>query len=491
MTPIEWILLATALFFLISIFVSKLSVRVGVPALLLFLALGMLAGSDGPGGIYFDDPWLAQSVGVVALAFILFSGGLDTPWSDVRPILRQGLLMSTIGVTVTALSVGWFVQAFFGFTWLEGILLGAIISSTDAAAVFSVLRGKRVQLKGNIKPLLELESGSNDPMAVFLTLAMIVLIGQPELSPLALVPMFLVQMGIGALVGVLGGASLVWLLNRVRLEYDGLYPVMTIAAVLLIYGGAATLGGNGFLAVYLAGILMARQDFIHKRSLLQFHDGIAWLMQIAMFLTLGLQVFPSQLPGIAAIGLVIGAFLSLIARPLSVWIALVGSGMSWRDKAFISWVGLRGAAPIVLATFPLLAGVDSAPQIFNLVFFIVLVSVLLQGSLIIPIARLLNVYDQDAPAPRTALAFVMDDGKIGDNLMEIAITDGCAIVGQQIIDVRLPPGVLVALIARKNDTIVPNGSTRIETGDRLLLVLEAAMRDEVRALLLRREGNTQ
>jgi cell volume regulation protein A len=486
MMPIEWLLFAASLFFLTSILVSKISVRVGVPALLLFLALGMLAGSDGIGGIYFDNPWLAQSVGVVALAYILFSGGLDTRWEDVRPVLREGLLMSTIGVTVTALAVGWFVQAFFGFSWLEGILLGAIISSTDAAAVFSVLRGKNVHLKGRLKPLLELESGSNDPMAVFLTLGMIFLIGQPETSPVQLIPMFIMQMGIGALFGVVGARGLVWLLNRMRLEYDGLYPVLTVAGVLLIYGGTATVGGNGFLAVYLAGVLMARQDFIHKRSLLRFHDGIAWLMQIAMFLTLGLQVFPSQLPSIAGMGLLVGAFLSLVARPLSVVLALAGSGMNWREKGFIAWVGLRGAAPIVLATFPLLAGVGSANLIFNLVFFIVLVSVLLQGSLIVPVARLLRVYAEDSPAPRTSLAFVMDDGKIGDNLLEVSITEDCAIVGRQIIDLGLPPGVLVALIGRRNDTIVPNGGTVVEAGDRLLVVTSAALRDEVSALLLGR-----
>ncbi len=487
MMPIEWILFAASLFFLISILVSKISVRVGVPALLLFLALGMLAGSDGILGIYFDDPWLSQAVGVVALAYILFSGGLDTRWDDVRPVLRQGLLMSTVGVTVTALAVGWFVQAFFGFSWLEGILLGAIISSTDAAAVFSVLRGKSVQLKGRLKPLLELESGSNDPMAVFLTLGMIFLIGQPETSPLALIPMFIQQMGIGALFGVAGARGLAWLLNRIRLEYDGLYPVLTLAGVLLIYGGTATLSGNGFLAVYLAGVLLARQDFIHKRSLLQFHDGIAWLMQIAMFLTLGLQVFPSQLPGVIAMGLAVGAFLSLVARPVSVMLALLGSGMSWREQAFISWVGLRGAAPIVLATFPLLAGVESANQIFNLVFFIVLVSVLLQGSLIVPAAKLLGVYETAYRAPRTPLAFVMDDGRIGDNLLEVPITAYCAIVGSQIIDLGLPSGVLVALIGRANDTIVPNGGTVIESGDRLLLVTNAALRDEVTSMLLRQE----
>lgn len=483
MMPIEWILFAVAVFFLISILVSKVSVRVGVPALLLFLLLGMLAGSDGPGGIYFDNPWLAQSVGVVALAFILFSGGLDTRWEEVRPVLRQGLLLSTLGVTVTALSVGWFMQAFFGFSWLEGILLGAIISSTDAAAVFSILRGKNVRLTGNLKPLLELESGSNDPMAVFLTVGMIYLINQPNASAIDLIPMFFLQMGIGAVAGILSGRGIASAINRIRLEYDGLYPVLTIAAVLFIYGGTAAIGGNGFLAVYLAGIIMGQQDFIHKRSLVRFHDGIAWLMQITMFLTLGLQVFPSQLSGVISTGLLVGAFLSLVARPLSVVIALAGSGLRWREKAYISWVGLRGAAPIVLATFPLIAGIESAALIFNLVFFIVLASVLLQGTLIIPAAKVLGCYADITPPPPSPFVLMLEDGGIGENLMEIAIPEDSTLVGRQIIDLKLPTGALIALIARQHDTIVPNGGTIIEAGDRLLLVTSNQARDQVRSLL--------
>jgi cell volume regulation protein A len=480
--PIEWILLLAASFLLVSILVSKLSIRMGVPALLLFLILGMLLGSDGPGGIYFDDPWLAQAVGVVALAFILFSGGLDTRWYDVRPVVRQGLLLATVGVSVTATAVGAFVVVVFGFSWLEGILLGAIISSTDAAAVFSVLRGSSVSLKGRLKPLLELESGSNDPMAVFLTLGMIFLLLNPAASPLELIPLFLLQMGIGTLVGLVGGACLVWLINRARLEYDGLYPVFTLAGVLLIYGGTTAAGGNGFLAVYLAGIVMARQDFIHKRSLREFHDGLAWLMQIVMFLTLGLQVFPSQLPPVVTTGLVIAAFLIFAARPLSVFIALAGSGMSLREMLFVAWVGLRGAAPIVLATFPLLAGIDKAQSIFNLVFFIVLVSVLFQGALLIPVARLLRVYSSAPETAPSSLAFVMQDGVISDNLLEISVTPSCKIIGQQIIDVGLPPSVLIALIGRNGDTIVPNGGTIIQAGDRLLLVTRADLREQVRQL---------
>ena len=406
MPSIELLFVALAAFLLLAILGSKAATKTGVPVLLLFLLLGMLAGSDGIGGIQFDNPWLAQSVGVVALAFILFSGGLDTPWQGVRPVLKEGLALSTLGVTLTALCVGWFAATFLGFTLAEGVLLGAIIASTDAAAVFSVLNSKSVRLTGRLKELLELESGSNDPMAVFLTVGMLQLIANPGQSPLTLIPMFILQMGLGALIGFGVGRGAVWLINRLRLEYDGLYPVLSFALVLVTYGATALVGGNGFLAVYLAGLVMAQQEFVHKRSLVQFHDGLAWLMQIIMFVTLGLQVFPSRLPDVALAGLYVAIFLILVARPLSVFLALAPTRLGLREKVFVSWVGLRGAAPIVLATFPLLAGVAKADTIFHLVFFIVLTSVLLQGTLIIPAAKWLKVYDS-SPARPSPLAYVI------------------------------------------------------------------------------------
>lgn len=481
MIRIELVLLVIALFLSLSILASKVAARAGIPALLLFLLLGMLAGSDGPGGIYFDSPWLAQSVGVVALAFILFSGGLDTHWPDIRPALWSGLALSTVGVTLTALAVGWFAATFLGFSWLEGILLGAIISSTDAAAVFALLRGQAVNLRGQLKPLLELESGSNDPVAVFLTLGMIQLILDPALSVTALIPLFVVQMGIGAAAGYVVGRLLVAGLNRLRLEYDGLYPVVTTAGVLLTYGVAAALGGNGFLAVYLAGLVMAQQDFIHRRSLLQFHDGLAWLMQIAMFVTLGLQVYPSRLPSVAEAGLLTALFLILAARPLAVLATLAFARFTLREKLFIAWVGLRGAAPIVLATFPLLAGVAKADLIFHLVFFIVLTSVLLQGTLIVPAARLLGVYSQERPR-LSPLSFVMQDGMIANNLCEITVAPGSSVIGKQILDLNLPSGVLIVLIGRQGDLIVPSGGTVLQAEDVLLVLATEAMQQRVRQI---------
>jgi len=466
---IEHLLAATAVFLLLSIASSKISVRTGVPALLIFLLIGMLAGSDGPGGVYFDYPQLAQSIGVVALAFILFSGGLDTQREAVQGVLRSGLALSTVGVTVTALAVGAFAAWAFGFSFAEGVLLGAIISSTDAAAVFGVLRGKGVNLTGRLKPALELESGSNDPMAVFLTIGMIQLVQLPEQSPLTLLPLFIQQMGIGALFGWGMGLAALAAINRAQLEYDGLYPVLTVAFVLLTYGATASVGGSGFLAVYLAGLLLGRRHFIHRRSLLQFHDGLAWLMQIVMFVTLGLQMYPSQLPGVAVQGLLIAAFLILVARPVSVFMALARSRFTLREKLFIAAVGLRGAAPIVLATFPLLAGIAPAQMFFNLVFFIVLTSVLLQGTLIVPLAKLLRVYDT-TPQARSPLAYVMADNTITNNLSEVVIPAGSSWDGRRIIDLALPDDTLLILIGRDLDMIVPRGATMLQADDRLLLL---------------------
>ncbi len=366
---IEYLLLAASGLLLLSVIASKASGRLGVPALLLFLLIGMLAGSDGPGGIHFDDPWFAQSLGVVALAFILFAGGLDTHWASVRPVLGYGVALSTLGVAITAGLVGWFATVALEMSWTDGLLIGAIVSSTDAAAVFAVMRSRSVSLREPLKPLLELESGSNDPMAVFLTLGLISLITGASGSPLDLIPMFVRQMVLGAAIGYGTGKLMVLLVNRLRLEYEGLYPVLTLSLVLLTYSGSTWLGGNGFLAVYLAGLMMGNSEFLHKRSLMRFHDGLAWLMQIAMFLTLGLQVFPTQLVPIAGPGLLLALFLMVCARPVSVFATLAFTGLSFKKKTMVAWVGLRGAVPIILATFPLLAGVPQAaltlqPRVF-------------------------------------------------------------------------------------------------------------------------------
>lgn len=476
----EIVLVIAAVLLLVSILASKVSDRFGVPALLLFLVLGMLAGSDGPGGIYFDDPELAQFIGVVALVLILFSGGLDTDWKQVRLVITEGLLLSTLGVLLTALVVGLFASALLGFTLVEGFLLGSIVSSTDAAAVFSVLRSKGISLRGNLKPLLELESGSNDPMAIFLTVGMIQFLTQPDFSPFNLLSSFVIQMLVGVLLGVGFGWLLLTLVNRLKLGYEGLYPVLTLSIAFLAYSLTSMLGGNGFLAVYLVGLFLSSKDFIHKKSLLRFHDGLAWLMQIAVFLTLGLLVFPSRLLSVIGVGLLMAGCLIFIARPFGVFISMLASRFSLREKVLVSWVGLRGAVPIILATYPLLAGIPQADLIFNIVFFVVLTSVLLQGTTIPSVARWLGV---DAPVEvrRVYPIEYTPMGGLKSELKEIPIPDGSQLVGKPIVELGLPPDFLIILIARDQDFLVTSGGTVIRAGDTLLVLTDQKSMDEVRA----------
>ncbi len=472
-----------------SIIASKATGRAGVPALIIFLLVGMLAGSEGAGGIYFNDPALAQSLGVSALIFILFSGGLDTNWSFVRPSRWGALSLATVGVALTALLVGVFANRVLGFSLLEGLLLGAIVSSTDAAAVFAILRSKGVGLRGQIKPLIELESGTNDPMAVFLTTALIGLLTIPGATAVSLIPMFIQQMLLGAVFGYLFGRLAVTLLNRINLEYEGLYPVLTIGFVLVTYSLTDLVRGNGFLAVFLAGLVLGNSNFIHKRSLLRFHDGLAWLMQIVMFLTLGLLVFPSRLLPIAGQGLLLSIFLILIARPIGVFVSLLPMRIGLRDKAMVGWVGLRGAVPIILATFPLLAGIPAASTIFNLVFFIVLTSVLLQGTSIPLVARWLGVDEPVRIKPRSPLEFEPTQG-IGGDLVEIEIAPDSVVVGKQIVELGLPAGALFVLIGRDEKFVVPGGNSVLQAGDSILLLADDDSLVRIRQLLDQKRGHS-
>jgi potassium/hydrogen antiporter len=389
--PLEHLLLGISTLLLLSVLASKASGRLGVPALLVFLVIGMLAGSEGPGGIEFDYPRLAQSLGVVALTLILFSGGLETHWHSIRPVLWSGIALSTVGVILTAAFVAWFAASLLDFSVLEGMLLGAIISSTDAAAVFAVLRASQARLRGHLTPLLELESGGNDPMSVFLTVGVIALLAQLNTPVSSLLPLFLQQMTLGALIGYSMGKAMVFLIDRVRLEHEGLYPVLSLALALFTYGITAAAGGSGFLAIYLAGLILGNSEARHRDYLTRFHSGLAWLMQILMFLTLGLQVFPSRIVPVIGVGLVLSIFLMVVARPASVFLTLLPAEFTLKEKLLISWVGLRGAVPIILATFPLIAGIPKAEMIFNLVFFIVLTSILLQGTSLPIVARWLGL----------------------------------------------------------------------------------------------------
>lgn len=395
-----WLLVSSLLLFL-SILGWIISSRTGIPALILFLGIGMLAGSDGPGGIYFDNAEVAQSVGVAALAFILFAGGLETKWHVVRPALGGALSLSTVGVLLTAVIVAVFALIVLHVSFIEGLLLGAIISATDAAAVFSVLGARNLRLKGTLLPLLELESGTNDPMAVFLTIGLTDLLANPHESVFSILLLFVQQMGIGLIAGLVIGWATIWLLARLHLDVEGLYRVFTIALVLFAYGLTALLGGSGFLAVYIAGLLLGNSSLRRMDRLSRFHDSLAWLMQIAMFLILGLLVFPSHLLTVVGSGLLITAIAVFVARPLSVLIALLPFKISIQEKLFVGWVGLRGAVPIVLATFPLLAGVSRAPELFDLVFFVVLASVLLQGTTVPFVAKWLGVIVPPATVEET------------------------------------------------------------------------------------------
>lgn len=471
MPNIDTAVFLSAVLLLLAVFAHKASTRMGVPGLLLFLGIGMLAGSDGPGGIYFDNAFQAQAVGIVALAFILFASGLELGWSSAKSVLAAGLSLATVGVVLTTLAAGTFARWLLGMTWLESLLLGAIVSSTDAAAVFSVLRSRSVILKGRIQPLIEFESGSNDPMAVFLTIGLIELMKNPGEQPLRLVPAFLMQMAAGSVAGFIAGKLTVLLLNRLKLEAEGLYPVLTIGVLLLTYGGCAIAGGSGFLAVYLAGIIIGNSDVIHKGSLIRFHDGVAWLMQIAMFLVLGLLVFPSRLPAVAAPGLLFSIFLIFVARPLGVGLSLALSKMPLREQALIAWAGLRGAAPIVLATFPKLAGLERADLYFNLVFFIVLTSVLLQGTTIPIVGRWLRLEDRTAPRIKYPLEFVPTT-RSKSAMVDVEVPPGSPVAGRQIVELELPDSALIVLVSRGQDFLSPRGATVLHAGDSLLILAD-------------------
>ncbi|HCB00979.1 MAG TPA: potassium/proton antiporter [Anaerolineae bacterium] len=465
----QLILIIAAGLLLISVLVSKISDSSGVPALLLFLAIGMLAGSDGFGLIYFDDPNLTQFIGIVALNLILFAGGLDTQWKDVRPVLKYGVALSTLGVVITAVIVGIAAQYLLGVTLYQGLLLGAIVSSTDAAAVFSILRSKSLGLKGKLRPLLEFESGSNDPMAVFLTIGMIQLLTQPNAQITDLFGSFILQMIVGVLCGFLFGKLLAFLANRIQLGFDGLYPVLTIAIVFLTYGVTNMLYGNGFLATYVAGIVAGHQDFLHRRSVIRFHDGIAWLMQITMFLTLGLLVFPTEIPPIITNGLLIAIILIFIARPVSIFLTLLPTGFSLKEKLFLSWVGLRGAVPIILATYPLLAGLSQADSIFNIVFFVVLTSALLQGASIPFVAKWLNVDIPVTKKPVYPIEFNPVSG-FKSELKELTIPKDSPASGKTILELHFPEEFLIILIARDNEFIMPSGGIDLREGDTLIVL---------------------
>lgn len=484
-----------AVLILICLFSSKISSWLNIPTLIMFLAVGMLAGSEGLGKLAFDNAVTANYIGSFAMAFILFAGGFDTSWKSVRSVLGYGGLLASVGVLLTALFVG--LLTWWLLTWLmpeKGIplswclLLGSIISSTDAAAVFSILRSKNVSLRGKLQPLLEFESGSNDPMAAFLTIFMVGVISaematghtMPWTGYWVIVPTFFVKMSLGILIGYGIGRLAVWAYNKLDFEYDGLYYVLAFVVVVLAFAAAELSYGNGFMAVYVAGLTMGNKRFVFHNSIGKYYDGMAWLMQVVLFTMLGLLAFPHQLWEAKWIGVAVAMILMLIARPAAVFLCMIRSKFSMGERLLVSWVGLRGGAPIMLATFPLMAKIENDQLMFHIVFFIVLTSVVLQGMTIMPAARILKLA---APLRKTARVPLTFDhtGTMDAETREFIVDEPSK--GKTLAQLNLPREALVILIRREGHFIIPRGNTKLEEGDNLMIIGPDKTLEEVGLLL--------
>jgi len=467
-------MLLAGVLLLLGIASSKFSARLGVPVLVLFLSVGMLAGSEGLGRIPFEDYALANNIGSVALALILFDGGLRTPLQAVRRVWKPALALSTVGVLLTSLITGLAAAWVLKLPLLQGLLVGSIVGSTDAAAVFSMLRSSGLRLPERLTATLEVESGANDPMAIFLTLGLIGVITGSADSPLALLWLFLGQFGVGTIAGLLVGRLATAAVNRINLDTPGLYPLLALAFALVAFGAAAVLGGSGFLAVYIAGIVLGSSSIVFRRGIFSFHDAIAWLGQIVLFVMLGLLSFPSRLLAVAWEGLLIALVLILVARPIAVWASVWPFRFRRRDLTFLSWVGLKGAVPITLATFPLLAGVPKSGQIFNAVFFVVVLSALSQGWSLPLVARWLHIGRPADPTPALSVeinALRQVDGEIVD----YTVQPGSLVAGLPLRELALPDGVVVSLIVRGQEVVMPRGSSTLLPGDHVFVALRTAL----------------
>lgn len=477
---VENIILVGSILLVVSILIKKLSTRLlSVPSLIIFLGIGMLAGTEGILGIHFDNYKDAQFIGIIALNFILFNGGLSTNWKSVKPILAQGVMLSTLGVFLTAISLGvfiWWVSDYFlpgGLTIFESLLLGSIVSSTDAAAVFSILRSKSLSLKYKIKPTLELESGSNDPMAYFLTIAFIGFVQHPDQTMWSIIPFFFQQIGIGILCGMAFSWMAKNIINKINISFDGLYPVLAIGIMYFVFSATEFIGGNGFLAVYLSGLYLGNQPIAKKQTILNLFDGLTWLMQILLFIILGLLVTPSHVMAITGFGLLISAVLIIGARPIGVLLSLIPFKMPMARRLYISWVGLRGAVPIVFATYPLIAGLDHSETFFNIVFFVSLTSVLLQGGSIPIVAKWLGMSVPVKEKTKSPINLLQTED-VHTFLKEIIIPENNDTVGKQIADIKFPQKGIIAMISRNNEFVTPNGTTEIQPNDMLMVLYESS-----------------
>lgn len=474
----ENILLLGSVLIFVSILISKTGYRFGIPTLLLFLLVGMLFGSDGL-GLQFNSASDAQFIGMMALSIILFTGGMDTKFADIKPVLKQGIMLSTVGVLLTTFLTGLFIFYISGWnstnielTFMVSLLLAATMSSTDSASVFSLLRSQKMNLKENLRPMLELESGSNDPMAYMLTIVLIQVISSgSSLSISLLLRDLFVQFLIGGALGYSMGRFMSWLINKIGLSNSSLYSILLLSLVFITFTATDMLNGNGYLAVYISGVVVGNMKLAYRKEINTFMNGLTWLFQIIMFITLGLLVNPHEMLDTAVVALLIGVFMIVVARPLSVFACLLPfRNISSKAKLFVSWVGLRGAVPIIFATYPVIANIEGSNQLFNIVFFITLLSLVIQGMTISSVARWLKL---DLPLPKEGNEFGVElPDEIDSQLHDITLTEAMLVHGNRLMDMHIPKGSLVMLIKRGNEFLIPNGQMELHVGDKLLFITE-------------------
>lgn len=472
------ILLIGAILIFCAIMISKTGYRFGIPTLLLFLLVGMGFGTDGL-GLEFDSAEDAQFIGMIALSIILFTGGMDTKLRDIKPVMAQGMILSTVGVLITTLLTGGFIFWLSGYSdmniempVLTCLLLAATMSSTDSASVFSLLRSQRMNLKENLKPMLELESGSNDPMAYMLTIAFIQVIASGSGFNMGLLAKdLLVQFFVGGVTGYAFGRFAVWLINKVNLSNSSLYPILLLSLVFITFTITDMLHGNGYLAVYILGVVVGNARLMFRKEINTFMNGLTWFGQIVMFLSLGLLVNPHEMLDVSVSALLIGLFMIFVARPLTVGLCLLPfRQMTFKAKCFVSWVGLRGAVPIIFATYPVVSEIPGSQIIFNIVFFITLLSLIFQGMTIAPVAKWLNL---DLPQEKEGNDFGVEiPEEIDSQLTDVTLTAEMLENGNRLMDMNISKGTLVMLVKRGSEFMIPNGRMELKVGDKLLYISE-------------------
>lgn len=474
------VMMLLAILLFAGVIMTKFSSRLGLPSLVFFIGVGMFLNRF----IYFDDVNITQLFGVLALIIILFEGGMNTQWSSMRRVIAPSTSLATLGVILTSVIVGLAATYLLGLDIKTGMLLGAIVGSTDAAAVFLVLAGKNI--KQRMKTTLEAESGSNDPMAIFLTVAIIQMIQVPDTGMLSLVISLFWQMGIGVIMGILIGRLAAWSINKINLDSSGLYPVFAVGFAIFAYSITALIQGSGMLAAYVMGVVFGNSDLTYRHSIFRFSEGFAWMMQIFVFILLGWLSFPEQVFAVTWQGLILSVILMFVARPVAVFLSTPFMKFTLREKLFVSWAGLKGVVPVVLATYPLVAGVEHGTLIFNVVFFIVITSALIQGSTIAPLAQLLGLTEGVKTKAPHSLELV-SIGKTNSEIVEIEIDEGSYCEAKEIREIKLPEDSLISAIIRQDKVVTPRGSTKLLSGDILYILAPKAELENIKKLFLREE----